>query len=244
MSQYLFGAGFMFCIPKVDVPTPRPLGTLQDVSIEFSGSIKELFGQNQFAEATARGQQKVSGKAKFAKINIDTYNDLYFNETVEVGQNLAAINEGHIIPSDGVVEPQNDNFLTDLGAIYADTGKSLKRVAATPGSGEYTLNAGTGEYLFATADANKQVYLSYLYTDQATGKTIIINNQPMGEAPTFKGIFNGRFSGLQTTLILNSCTSSKLNLIGTKLEDFNIPEFDFSASVDAGGRLGTLSAAN
>ena len=75
------------------------------------------------------------------------------------------------------------------------------------------------------------------------GETITINNQLMGEAPTFKGIFNGRFSGKQMTLILNNCVSSKLSLIGTKLEDFSIPEFDFSASANDAGRVGTLSSA-
>ncbi|MBF1685289.1 MAG: hypothetical protein HXO78_11345, partial [Selenomonas sp.] len=63
----------------------------------------------------------------------------------------------------------------------------------------------------------------------------------MGEAPTFKTILNARFNGKQTTLILNSCTSSKLSLISTKLEDFSIPEFDFAAMADDTNRVGELS---
>jgi len=43
-------------------------GTLQDVSIDFSGDIKE-FGQYQFAFDTARGKIKIQWKAKFATIN-------------------------------------------------------------------------------------------------------------------------------------------------------------------------------
>lgn len=90
--QYMFGAGMMIAIPQKSIPTPRQLGTMQEVSIEFSGSTKELFGQHQFSDAAARGQQKIAGKAKTANINMHTYNDLYFNEEVKVGQSLAAFN--------------------------------------------------------------------------------------------------------------------------------------------------------
>lgn len=242
MSQYMFGAGSMFCIPKVVVPTPRLLGTMQEVSIEFSGNIKELFGQNQFAAATARGQQKVTGKAKFANIKMDTYNDLYFNEAVTAGQNLVALNEIQMIDkTTHTVVAKKGTFSIDLGAIDGLTGKGLKRVAATPSTGEYSLDETTGTYTFHTDMGDKQVYLSYMYSDAINGQTIIINNQPMGDAPSFMGIFNGRFNGKEMTLVLNSCVASKLSLITTKLEDFNIPEFNFSASVDDLGRLGTLS---
>lgn len=244
MSQYMFGAGSMFCIPKVAVPTPRLLGTMQEVSIEFSGNIKELFGQNQFAEATARGQQKVTGKAKFANIKMDTYNDLYFNEAVTAGQNLVALNEIQLVDSTShTVVAKKSNFMTDLGVVDGLTGKGMKRVAAAPESGEYALDETTGTYTFHTDMGDKQVYMSYMYSDAVNGRTIIINNQPMGDAPSFMGIFNGRFNGREMTLVLNTCISSKLSLVTTKLEDFNIPEFNFSAAVDDLGRLGTLSTA-
>ena len=93
MSQFIFGAGMMIAIPKKPTPTPRVLGTMQEVSVEFSGSTKELFGQHQFAEAVARGQQKIACKAKYAGINMNVYNEIYFNENVLQGQNLAIFNK-------------------------------------------------------------------------------------------------------------------------------------------------------
>ncbi|MFC2315777.1 MAG: hypothetical protein ACFNLO_07675, partial [Selenomonas massiliensis] len=96
-------------------------------------------------------------------------------------------------------------------------------------------------YTFHASLKEKPVFISYLYHDKKNGSRIIINNQLMGEAPTFKAIFNGRFNGKQMTLILNSCTSSKLSLISTKLEDFSIPEFDFAAMADDTNRVGELS---
>lgn len=246
MSQYMFGAGMMIAIPQKSIPTPRQLGTMQEVTIDFSGSLKELFGQKQFSEASARGQQKITGKAKMANINMNTYNDLYFNEEVKVGQNLAAFNvEKTVDATAGTILLElgtNCSFLENLGVMNYD-GKTLERVANSPTLDEYTLDDATGKYSFNEAMKGKTVYVSYLYNDSANGQRIVINNQLMGEAPTFKGIFNGRFGGKQMTLILNSCTSSKLSLVSTKLEDFSIPEFDFGAMANSAGRVGDLSSA-
>nr|DAT12923.1 MAG TPA: hypothetical protein [Bacteriophage sp.] len=246
MAQYMFGAGMMIAIPKKEIATPRILGTMQEVSIEFSGSTKELFGQNQFSAAAARGQQKITGKAKMAKIDMNTYNDLYFNEEMQVGQNLAVFNKECIVENTGAtVTPafgSGETFIENLGVTnYA--GETLERVKDTPKVNEYTVDEKTGKYTFNDALKKKPVYISYLYQTTAGGKRIVINNALMGEAPTFKGIFNGRFAGKQMTLILNACTSSKLSLVSTKLEDFSIPEFDFAATADDANRVGELSTA-
>ena len=233
MAQFMFGAGMMIAIPKKPTPTPRVLGTMQEASIEFSGSTKELFGQHQFAEAVARGQQKITGKAKMASINMDVYNDTYFNEDVLQGQNLAIFNKEFAVDKTAfTVTPTlaaNTVFLENLG-VLDNAGKTLTRVSGTPNEGEYGLDEKPGVYTFHASLKEKPVFISYLYHDKL-----------MGEARTFKSIFNGRFNGKQLTLILNSCTSSKLSLISTKLEDFSIPEFDFAAMADDTNRVGELS---
>lgn len=240
MGQYNFGAGFMFAVPPGANPTPQQFGTMQEAGIDFAASNKSLFGQMRFAEAVAQGQMKVTGKAKFAKIKVATYNSIFFNETVKPGMTLAALNEPGTIAAGGITVANSATFSQDLGVIDALTGKPYTCVGSAPSAGQYSVAAGV--YTFAAGDTGKAVYICYLYTDATNGSSITINNQPMGAAPSFKAIFNGRFSGKQITLILNCCVSSKLNLISTKLEDFSIPEFDFEASVDAGGVLGLLSA--
>lgn len=244
MSQFIFGAGMMIAIPKKPTPTPRVLGTMQEVSVEFSGSTKELFGQHQFAEAVARGQQKITCKAKYAGINMNVYNETYFNENVLQGQNLAVFNKEFAVDKTAfTVTPTleaNTTFLENLG-VLDNAGKTLTRVDGAPNEGEYKLDEKTGMYTFHASLKEKPVFISYLYHDKKNGSRIIINNQLMGEAPTFKTILNARFNGKQTTLILNSCTSSKLSLISTKLEDFSIPEFDFAAMADDTNRVGELS---
>ena len=60
-------------------PTPMKFGTLQDVSLDISGDVKQLYGQKQFPEAVARGKCKITGKSKFAAINGKMLNDLAGN---------------------------------------------------------------------------------------------------------------------------------------------------------------------
>lgn len=246
MSTFLFGSGAFFLVPKKTNPTPIQLGSLQETSIEFSASIKSLAGSNRFAEAVGQGATKVTGKSKFAKIRVAAYNELFFNETVHTGMTLVALNELGTIPAAAgpytITVANSAKFSRDLGVIDYLTGKPLTCVASAPATGQYSVAAGV--YTFAAADTGKQVFLSYIYTDSASGSTITINNQPIGEAVSFMGVFNGRFSGKQTTLILNSCVTNKLSLLGTKTEDFSIPEFDFEASTDTSNVLGLLSSAD
>jgi hypothetical protein len=59
----------------------RKFGALQDVSVDISFNLKELYGQNQFPLTIARGQGKIEGKAKFANLNGGMVNDLFFGQT-------------------------------------------------------------------------------------------------------------------------------------------------------------------
>jgi len=56
---------------------PRQFGVLQDIQIDFDWSDKELYGQLQFPVAIARGQGKITGKAKFAQILGLLYSDIF-----------------------------------------------------------------------------------------------------------------------------------------------------------------------
>src|ERR1700751_1737214 len=64
---------------------PRQLGVLQDIQIDFDWSDKELYGQLQFPVAIARGQGKITGKAKFAQILGLLYSDIFSGVTPGAG---------------------------------------------------------------------------------------------------------------------------------------------------------------
>lgn len=155
MAMYGFGSGTLSATPTVG--SPQTFGALQDVSLDFSFTNKELYGSKQFPLVVARGTGKINCKAKFASIDAALFNTLFFQGT-----------------------------------------------ATTTGS----------------------------------TVSVQINNQDLGSTPFFAVTLTQVFNGKTLTVTLNRCTSSKLGF-ATKLEDFNIPEFDFMAMADDAGVIGT-----
>ncbi|MBP2638379.1 MAG: hypothetical protein H6Q72_4286 [Firmicutes bacterium] len=243
MGQYHFGSGSLYGITTDTMPTPVQFGTLQEVTIDFSSTIKELFGQNKFSDVAAQGQMKVTGKAKFGKINAYAYNKLFFNQTLTTNSMyLVSQNESGTVPSASeytVTVANSTTFDRDLGVIYSATGLPLTRVTTLTAAGQYT--CANGVYTFYSGDAGASVYISYIYTSSSSGNTITLKNAATGTATNWTGIFNGKFNSKQVTMILNACVSNKLSLISTKVEDFTVPELDFVATCDSAGILGYLS---
>src|SRR5437016_5845591 len=103
MPNWQFGSGSLIATPiggnLGPNPTPMQFGTLQDVDLEITGDTKLLYGQYQTPDAVGRGKVKVSGKAKYAKLNGKQTNDLFFGMTPTVGQILVALDEVHTVPS-------------------------------------------------------------------------------------------------------------------------------------------------
>jgi hypothetical protein len=239
--QFVFGAGSLWGV-RTDVSgsTPRRFGILQEVSVEFSGSLKPLTGSYRAPVAIGAGAIKTSGKAKFARINSGIYADLFFGVTPTTGRTIIAEDEPGTIPSATaytVTVTNSATFVQDLGVWYADTGLQFQRITAgPPAAGQYSVSAGV--YTFAAADEGRPVRTSYTYT-ALTGQTIEIDNQLLGVAPTFQSFFKGIYNGKQATLSLPNCISEKLSF-GTKTEDWMIPEFDFMFYANDANVLGWL----
>jgi hypothetical protein len=246
MPLYGFGAGALWGTPLTDAsgnaianPSPILFGTLQEVSVDISADVKELHGQNQFPEAIGRGKAKISCKAKNARINGALLNSIFF------GQTMTSSIVGDVYDTTGAAipttpfqitptVPSSGTWARDLGVRNA-SGDPMTRVASAPTTGQYSVAAGI--YTFAAADTGLTVFISYNYTATSTSaKTSIVNNVAMGQAPTFRCDLLNAYNGLQTNLSLYSCVATKLG-IATKLDDFLIPEFDFSAFADSAGRV-------
>jgi hypothetical protein len=250
--QLSFGAGALWG-NRTDVTGsgigPDQFGILQDVQIDWDWTTKELWGQFQFPVDIARGQGKIAGKAKFARIFGAIYGDLFFGQTPAAGQLTVAENEAAVVPSGTpytVTVANAANYADDLGLFYAsgsNAGNRFSRVTTPSAAGQYSVNLATGIYTFAAADAGAALLVSYLYNAGA-GKKLVLTNQLIGFTPTFKATFyttkttQGVPAGL--ALVLNACTATKLSL-PTKTDDYEIQEFDFSAFADAAGTIGTLS---
>jgi hypothetical protein len=222
---------------------PRQFGVLQDIQIDFDWTDKELYGQLQFPVAIARGQGKISGKAKFAQILGLLYSDLFFGSAASTGQFAISELEAAIVPA---VTPYTvpvanaSSYNDDLGVVYAATGKRFNRVTTPSAAGQYSVNFASGIYTFAAADANAAVLISYTYNTTQTGNRMTLTNQLMGTTPTFKATFYTTYAGAGTALRLNACTANKLSM-PTKIDDWTISEFDFMAFADASGTIGYLS---
>jgi hypothetical protein len=255
MQQYNFGTGQVFAIPSGQAtPTPMQFGTLQDISVDFDATVKDLVGQQQFAVALARGQIKVSGKAKYARLSAAAFNNIFFGQALGTAgsgpQTLvpASPGEAHSVPGSSTYTIQATNhatFVSDLGVTAVATGTQYTRVAAASevAGVSYSVVPSTGTYTFASGDAGLAMIINYSYT-ATTGSLITITNQLMGVTPSFSlNLFESYTNngvGGSATLILNNVTSKKLGL-AFKNEDWTMIDLDFTAAVDATGTLGTFS---
>ena len=245
-----FGAGDLYAQMiqdaygnKVTTPTPIRIAGLQEVSIDFAGELKEFFGQNRYALATAMGKVKTTGKIKGAIIDGQALNTLFFGDQMSTGamKSVYADTAGQSISTSITITPaQGGTFAEDLGVVGGN-GLTFIRVAGAPQAGQYAVTA-QGVYTFNTADNGKTAYISYSYTyTLASAKKITLNNMAMGNTPIIKMLYASQFRGKRTLLELEAVTSNKLGLFSSKNDDFSVPELDFAASVDeAGYKLGTL----
>jgi hypothetical protein len=248
VKVFWFGTGNMYFIPPVvspAVPNPVKAGVLQEGSVEMAFTAKEVYGQNQFAEAVFRAQGKVTGKSKMASVNMNIFSTYFGGAAPATGQIIPVVAESQLIsdtPGPYTVTVTNHTaFKQDLGVCYAATGIPFTRVApASEAAGAYSMVEATGIYTFAVADKKVAILIDYLYTSALVGQTLTIVNSLAGLAPSFMLVLDN-ITGVQgAVLILNNCMSNKLSL-ATKVGDVAIPEFDFSAAADASENIGVLS---
>lgn len=248
--MFAFGSGVLQGF-RTDVAnaTPVNFGLVQEVTSDWSFDLKEGYGQYQFPVVIARGKAKVTLKAKALRISGLAFGSFFFGIAPASGQKATAFAEAGAIPGSStyiVTVANSANFVEDLGVVSASTtlaggvGFPLTKVASGPTTGQYSVSAGV--YTFAAADASKNVLISYTYTIAGSGQKIVITNQLLGFTPTFQANLFTTFQGNPITMSLPNCVSSKLGF-GTKLDDFTMPEFDFSIFADASGNVGTWSMA-
>ena len=239
MATRSFGSGLLIATGSNG---PVQFGTLQDVTLDFSSSIKTQYGQGQFPVAAGRGEIKASGKAKVGEVRGAFYNDLFFGSASATGTVKLAYNESGSVPGATtytIVVTNGANFVADQGIIYTATGLPLQQVAAgSEATGKYSVDATTGTYTFDSTDASAKVKISYTYSDATAGTTQALGNPLQGVQPTFSIIVSRSYNGVGDRFKLHSCISSKL-WVPTKMADFAITELDFECFADAAGETVT-----
>jgi hypothetical protein len=232
---------------------PRQFGLMQDVDLTFTFTAKELYGQEQFPAIVARGQGKITGKAKFPRINVLVYSDLFFGLTSAVGSLGAAQYEPATIPATPVFTvtvANNSSYNDDLGVFYAATGNTFNRVTTPANAGEYSVNFSNGVYTFASPDAGQAVRISYTYNQPTAGRQIVVSNQVQGTTPYWKCTVYQKVSpgspgagalSLPWVWHLNACSSSSLSF-PTAQDAFTMNAIDFMAFADPSGVIGIYNA--
>lgn len=235
-----FGVGTACAMPQGGGP-PIPFAALTDISVSFTGEVKEFYGASQFALDVSRGKVKIEGKAKFGIMNLLLYNAVFFGQAVTTGEVLNAYNEAGIVPAVTtytITVANSAHFLYDLGVYYANTGVQLTQVTSGPTIGQYTVAAGV--YTFAAADASAAMLLNYDYSSAATGSTLAVNNSLMGVIPSFQLSMQNTSKGKSMSLLLYSCVASKFD-IPMKNDDYTTVEIDFMAQDNGAGQVVKLT---
>jgi hypothetical protein len=237
-STYGFGSGSVICVANGN---PTKIGTLQDIEVDISASTVELMGQNQYAEAIARGPAKIEGKAKTGKIDLKLFNNIYLGSTLDTtGFDKIIESEAASVPGSGPYTVQvtgHTGFIADLGVYYADGTGQL--TAGTVAAGKYTVDASTGTYTFHSSDTAKALLFSYIYKP-STGNNLLITNTAMGLNPVFALYLQNGYTTVSgvtyTNLRLYSCVASKITF-PFKNSNFMVSDLDFSAFADSSGNV-------
>ena len=256
MTQYSFSSGTLI-LKRTDVANTQPamLGTLQDNSVDIDRKAETLLGQYNMAVAVGAAEFKISGKAKFARLQATQLNNLSLgpNATQTAALNLiTATGEVNTVTSTGgagsgigLTVTNGSTFVEDLG-VFTAAGVQLTPVASSPTAGVTYVPgvAAAGAYLFASGDETIPYTVYYRYTTSGSGNQIALANALMGPLPMFELNFQESFTYFGVAKIinlkLNACFSPKITL-PFAMGKFNVSELDWQAIADSSNNIGYLS---
>lgn len=245
-----FGPGILI-VTRTDTTTPVAInvGFAQELTLDFAGTTKQLFGQKQYPLVAARGTIKATGKWKAATISGVAWNAAFYGNTFSTA---AASNIQWNIDSTltltstmtstaGAQTGSSLTFDADLGVKFSTIGLPLIRCSSTGttvagttvSSGFYAIGSTSpGFYYFNAADtaAGYAVKITYTSLVSATaGQSLIVTNALIGTTPTFQLDYYTSLSqptAKPFVVRVYQCVASKM-MLAAKLEDFIMPEFDF-----------------
>lgn len=248
MPQSIFGTGSMWATPAGATPTPTVFGAVQDVGLDFSFDLKQLWGSNQFPIEQARGKGKIDIKASVGRVDGNLFNNIFFGQTVTPNtETIAAKNEAHTVPGSPaytVTVTNSATFTKDLGVYNTTTKLWMVRVASVSATNQYSVSAGV--YTFYSANASAAVQISYEYTAATTGAaTLAFQNVAMGSNVIFGLDLSETFVGQDGvsrtfTISFPAVQAPKLSM-PLKLDDFEMTSIDMTAQDNGSGTIFTYS---
>jgi hypothetical protein len=252
--RLFFGSGQLFCLPGTfyggtpgTSASPVWFATLQDVDINIDATIKELRGNLQFPDDTAISDKKITWKAGYGRFSIDTWNNIYYGDTITTGSNAGGSGVGGGVPqvqetttlnSTSYTVSQHSAFTQDMGVIYGSTLQAFQKVTGVPTVGQYNVSAGV--YGFSSSDNNQSVEVSYRYYI-STGRLLRVQNHVQGWGPSFEMVLSQPYqeltTGIPNYLDLYACKCGKLTA-PLKRADYTISDLEGQAYANSAGYIG------
>lgn len=240
-----FGPGIAIC-QRTDIANSPAInvGFAQEFTLDSTASNKTLFGQNKYPLAVAQGTIKVTGKIKSATLSGLAWNAMFYGQSFTSGGFAWVVDEPQAVPATPftVTVTNAATFDIDLGVKYAANGLPLQRVAAgAEAAGKYSVTqagANKGKYVFAAADTAIAMLFTYTQTTVA-GQTLTVLNTQIGITPTFQLDYYTALNQPTTkpfAVRIYGAVGNKIGL-GSKLEDWIMPELDFDIFADAQNRV-------
>lgn len=247
----VFGPGILIATrTDITIPAAINVGFVQEFTIDTAATNKQLYGQKQYPLLAARGTVKATGKMKNATVSGYAMNTLFYGETgFSTGGSTNLIqwfvdstytstsSTGTVVASSA----GSTTFDADLGVKYANTGLPLQRVSTgSEVAGKYsvTLSGGVATYVFAAADQNLPLKVTFTAMSSA-GQALVTTNKLIGTTPTFQLDYytnvNQPTSKPFIVRIYNAIAEKQT--LAFKLEDFMIPEYDFSLFANAADQV-------
>jgi len=237
-GEIVFGAGTAILTPAAangpTNPTPLQLPIMQELSIDFSGDLAELYGQDQYPYALARTKVKIECKAKMGAIYAALLSDLFFGATLATGQAIPVLREVGTVTTHAYTTVHAANFATDGGVVNQTIGQPYRLVPSAPAVGQYT--QASGVYTFNASDTITVALVTYTYTSASTGQSTTVTNKPMGAMPTFNFQYMNNQFGSNLYLEFYNATAKKIGLPGKNTE-FDMFDFEFSCYSQIGGNV-------
>lgn len=183
MSQFNFGAGRVFMIPPASFAdqTPVRFATIQEFQADLSSSIKMAYGANQYAEAAANAEGKITGKIKLLQVDARMLSYLLPGAVKTPGSSIE-VDETGTVTAGAVTVTGSATYKDDLG-VYAADGTPYAKVASAPTGQQYTVAAGV--YGFNTTENTHVLTFRYSKSQAGVGSTVAVGNNPMGLATAF-----------------------------------------------------------
>src|SRR5260221_2806565 len=188
-----FGPGILI-ITRTDLATPVAInvGFAQELTLDFTGTTKQLYGQKQFPLVAARGTIKATGKWKAAVISGIAWNNAFYGGTFSTGGISWNVDSTFTTSTAAAFTVQVGSSLTfeaDLGVKYASGNLPLQRV--TTGSettGKYSVaSTPPGASTFGCGDATVATPIKVTFTNTTgVGQSLIVTNQSIGFTPAFQ----------------------------------------------------------